>query len=580
MKRTLALLICLLFAVPAAWAEAEDIERYRDEETGLCFFVQDGKTGLMTADGEILLEPCLSPSSYRFSEGLAAVCSDGAWGCIDTAGNWVIEPSLRLLEDFHGGYALAREQSEGGFGFVDASGSWAIAPSCFYIQSWSEGMYACQMTQDGPWIFLDEHLNPPFDREFQDALYFSEGLAPVKQDEKWGYIDASGQTVIDMQFRYAYPFSCGLASVGLIDEAMDWGAGNLALIDRSGTVVLQVPDATSYNPRSESSVIVGMPDERGIEQYVYYQRTESGFEAVPEVGSTFDMADYYPNEGERVAVLDEPATLNKRPSTEWRMPRVDGATALFPMYAALVQATYPSGTRYGDVSEDPDALITCTKTNRAYERLIDGEADILFVAGPSDAQTAAAAEKGVEFELTPLAKEAFVFIVNRENPLNGLSTQQIRDVYSGRTTQWSELGVDSLGEIIAYQRPDGSGSQTALERLMEGDELMEAPTDYVAWDMGAILDRVEYRNFPNAIGYSFLFYVTGLIQADVKLLAIDGVSPSQENIASGRYPLTTQIYAVTRKGDENPNTAAFLEWVQSAQAATLIQASGYVPDLR
>ena len=89
---------------------------------------------------------------------------------------------------------------------------------------------------------------------------------------------------------------------------------------------------------------------------------------------------------------------------------------------------------------------------------------------------------------------------------------------------------------------------------------------------------VEYQNSANAIGYSFRFYVTGLMQADVKLLAIDGVEPTVENITSGAYPLITQVYAVTRKGEENPNVAAFLAWVQSDQGMELIEKSGYVPE--
>jgi phosphate transport system substrate-binding protein len=86
---------------------------------------------------------------------------------------------------------------------------------------------------------------------------------------------------------------------------------------------------------------------------------------------------------------------------------------------------------------------------------------------PSPEQRAEAAENGVTFNLTPLGYDAFVFIVHRDNPVDNLTSEQVRAVraiYSGEITSWKSItGVDE--EIIAYQRLKNSGSQTILERI-------------------------------------------------------------------------------------------------------------------
>ncbi len=254
-----------------------------------------------------------------------------------------------------------------------------------------------------------------------------------------------------------------------------------------------------------------------------------------------------------------------------------GATALFPVYAAFAQAVYPEDTRYTPYnrSDSADSLLTCSKTDRAYKRLIYGNTDVIFCAQPSDEELQMAKEAGVTFELTPIGYEAFVFIVPREEPVTGLTTQNIRDIYRGAVTDWVELGIEGLGKIVAYQRPENSGSQTALEEIMGDLPLMDAP-GYVVDDMVGIVDNIEYRNLPGAIGYSFRYFVSGMMESDVRMLAIDGVEPTLENIRNGSYPFISTLYAVTRRGEANPNVQTLLSWLTGDTAQRLLEASGYV----
>ena len=408
--------------------------------------------------------------------------------------------------------------------------------------------------EDGSWL-----VRPRFER----AYPFSEGIAFVRENGRCGYIDLNGQYLVEPIYESAdFFFENGFARVGQ-DEKQ-------GVINSTGKLVLPV----QYDELSSISydhTITATKDG----QSVIFRLTADGAEEVKSIAGDLVLEDYMPFTGKKVVKLDGKPTLEKRASANHGHPRLDGATALFPVYSAVVEAIYPEKTRYEE-NYNSETLVTCTKTNKAYERLIAGETDIIFCAGPSDAQIAAAKAKGVEFELTPFGREAFVFIVNRENPLNNITVEQVQGIYSGKILEWDDLGIEGIGDIVAYQRPENSGSQTALQRLMGDVPIMEAPTERVSTFMDEILETIEYRNLPNAIGYTFRFFCTEMIGSDVKLLSIDGAEPSLENIRNESYPITSTLYMVTRKGEDNPNVQALIDWVLSGQGQSLVEKAGYV----
>lgn len=254
------------------------------------------------------------------------------------------------------------------------------------------------------------------------------------------------------------------------------------------------------------------------------------------------------------------------------LPRMDGATALYPVYAAFAQAVYPE-------KDYPiyDSEVMSSKTSHAYERLFKGEADIIFVAGPSRQQLAEAERLGIELKLTPIGREAFVFFVNSRNPVEDLTLEQIQGIYSGSITNWREVGGRNQS-IRAFQRPENSGSQTALQRIMEDQVLMTPPKEDVIAGMGGIIkETANYRNYRNAIGYSFRYYSTEMVRdGDIKLLKINGVYPDKESINAETYPITSEFYAITAASD-NPHLNRFLEWILSPEGQSLIEKTGYVP---
>ena len=253
-------------------------------------------------------------------------------------------------------------------------------------------------------------------------------------------------------------------------------------------------------------------------------------------------------------------------------PRLDGAYALYPIYAAVAQAMYPQG-----ITESYKFLHTAG-SDVIFDELLQDKRDLIFALAPSAKQQADAEAAGVTYELTPFCKDAFVFFVNARNPIDGLTTEQLRDIYSGKITDWKELGAPKSAKIIAFQRNEGSGSQTTLQKVM-GDRPIMPPLkeDRVGGMGGIIHDVAAYRNYHSAIGFSFRFYATEMLYNNqLKLLAIDGVEPTVENIRNGSYPLVTTAYIVSAKS-RSENARKIVDFLLSPAGQKLVEETGYIP---
>ncbi len=301
-----------------------------------------------------------------------------------------------------------------------------------------------------------------------------------------------------------------------------------------------------------------------------YEIKEAYVNSIPTVSEQdFVLDEYQPyRENTKAAKLDESSTLK----LEGDLPKMDGATALYPLYAAFAQAVYPK-KQYNQF----DSEVMASTTPEAYKNLMDGSVDIIFAAGPSEQQLEEAKSKGVELKLTPIGREAFVFFVNASNPVKGLSMEQIQSIYEGKITNWQEVGGQNEN-IRAFQRPENSGSQTMLEKIMVNKKIMTPPKDDVVGGMGGIIDRTaNYKNYDNAIGYSFLFFATEMVNnGNIRLLEVNGIKPEKRAIVSKEYPFAAEFYAVTA-GSKNPNVPRLIEWILSEQGQSLVEKTGYTP---
>ena len=281
-----------------------------------------------------------------------------------------------------------------------------------------------------------------------------------------------------------------------------------------------------------------------------------------------NTSEYLPfTNNSKIVKLDYEASLKLKDN----LPIVDGAAAVFPVYSAFVNAVYPNTTTLND------GVFEYNNTVRGYRLLGEKRIDIFFGAYPSEEQIETAKENNTEFEYTKIGTEAFVFFVHKDNPVTSLTADQIRKIYSGEITNWKEVGGKNE-EIVAFQRNEGSGSQSMLIRFMDGKKIMKAPTEQVNDMMSGIIEQVSnYRNKTNSIGFSFRYYLEGIIKnPDVKMVSIDGISPTVENIKNGSYPITTSLYAVTYKDNPNENVNKLIKWVLSKEGQEIIEKTGYV----
>lgn len=294
-----------------------------------------------------------------------------------------------------------------------------------------------------------------------------------------------------------------------------------------------------------------------------------------------NVNDYLPfDENSKIVTLDKEASLKL---TE-NLPRVDGAAAVFPVYSAFVNAVYPEDTKLFDGNfehhqsvEYIEGHFNYNNTVQGYKYLGEKKTDIFFGGYPSEEQIAEAKANGTEFIYTPVAQEAFVFFVHKNNPIDNLTTEQVQGIYSGEITNWKELGGKDE-EIAAFQRNPGSGSQSMLIRFMDGKEIMEPPTEMIDDLMVGIIEQVaDYKSKSGSIGFSFRYYLEGIIKnPDIKILSIDGVAPTVENIKNGTYPITGPLYAVTWEGNHNENVEKLIEWILSDEGQEIIEKTGYV----
>lgn len=238
-------------------------------------------------------------------------------------------------------------------------------------------------------------------------------------------------------------------------------------------------------------------------------------------------------------------------------PKIDASTATQP----LALAFYEDFT--GDKNVD-FGKFDFTKTHEAYVKLIEKKVDLILVTSPSEDELALAAEKGMELEVVPVVKEGFVFFVSKDNPVDNLTSQQVQDIYAGKIKNWKEVGGEDK-PIVAYQRPENSGSQTGmLDLVMKGVPMMTPPSEsWAISSMSGIIDAVSsYTNANDALGYSYYYYAVTMYEdidkdvADgVKLLSIDGVKPGDETIRNESYPFRTAYYIVIDKAAEEESPA-------------------------
>jgi phosphate transport system substrate-binding protein len=213
--------------------------------------------------------------------------------------------------------------------------------------------------------------------------------------------------------------------------------------------------------------------------------------------------------------------------------------------------------------------------------LINGTVDIANASRKIKAEEIAEAKKNgndpVEFVV---ARDAIAVIVHPQNPITKLTKQQISDIYSGKYTNWSQLGGEDR-PIVRVSRETNSGTHVyfleQVLRLGEKDNKTLFATDTLLLPSSQGITSEVSLN-PNAIGYDGLGYVT----PEVKVIAVANdelsayVLPSAETVNAGEYPIARDLYVYT-DGQPTPLIQQYLDWIRSPAGQEIVLVNGFVP---
>ena len=259
--------------------------------------------------------------------------------------------------------------------------------------------------------------------------------------------------------------------------------------------------------------------------------------------------------------------------TRENFPRLDGSTACLPMGEAVCSVLL------GESRESVQDLIHFNRTTQSFRNLMAGECDLLLAGEPNAAVFEEMDESGFGYDIEQIGTDALIFLVNEANPVENITTEQLRGIYTGQITNWKELGGEDA-EIIPLQRNEGAGSQALMKKLVMGDSpMMEAPPEFTPGEMGALMEAVKsYDASANAIGYSVYYYAHDMEMArGLKLLKVDGVEPCKETIRSGEYPHRNAYYCVIpHDAPADSPTRILYDWLVTDDGQRLLDAEGYV----
>ena len=208
--------------------------------------------------------------------------------------------------------------------------------------------------------------------------------------------------------------------------------------------------------------------------------------------------------------------------------------------------------------------------------MIDGENDIIITArGISRDEQKYADEKGVALLSRPVAKDAFVFLVNPKNPVRNLSIEQIQKIYTGEIRNWREVGGNDA-TINPYVRNPNSGSQEKMETIvMDGLTMIDWP-EMIGYVM--LSPYYQLENDENGIAYTPFYYYDTIVNDDrTQVIGVNGITPSKQTIEDGSYPYVTFVMSSVRADiDKSSTTYQLFYQLASGQHNDIVKESGYI----
>ena len=235
---------------------------------------------------------------------------------------------------------------------------------------------------------------------------------------------------------------------------------------------------------------------------------------------------------------------------------LDGSTSMEKVVAILIES-------FNEINPDVAVSYNGSGSGAGITAAVDGTADLgLSSRELKDEEKAKGAAAHV------IALDGVAVVVNPENVVEDLTTEQIAEIFSGKITNWAELG-GADGPIAVLGREPGSGTRGAFEEIIGVEDACTYSAEYSS--TGDVIGQVSTN--PNAIGYASLSSVS----EDVKAVKVDGVACSEETVKDGSFPIQRPFLMVTKEGSELSAAAqAFLDYAKSSEVAELIAMAGAV----
>ncbi len=235
----------------------------------------------------------------------------------------------------------------------------------------------------------------------------------------------------------------------------------------------------------------------------------------------------------------------------------DGSTSMEKVIGAL-------GEAFMEANPDTTFTYNPTGSGSGIQAVQEGRCDIGL-----SSRALKDAEKEAGLTETILAYDGIAMIVNPANPVEDLTIAQIADIYTGKITNWSEVGGND-SQIVLIGREAGSGTRGGFEEIVDVVDKCQYRQELSS--TGDVITTVAQN--PDAIGYASL----ASVKDTVKALKVDGVTPSEDTVKDGTYTIQRPFVLATKTGEKlNDVAQAFFDYVTSADAGEIIAAAGAVP---
>jgi len=256
-------------------------------------------------------------------------------------------------------------------------------------------------------------------------------------------------------------------------------------------------------------------------------------------------------------------------------PRLDGS----PSTAPLAQAV--ACVLLGESRENVEDITKFTRTTQAYRNLAAGSSDIIIAGEPAPGVFDELARQEFMIDMMPVAIDALVFVVNASNPVDNLTTEQLRGIYAGEITNWQQVGGEDI-EIEAFQRNEEAASQILMQKLvMDWQPMTDAPVQvFPIWEIDEPFTAIRgFDGSAGAIGFTMFYYAEAMEMANgLKIISINGIKPGNDTIKDGVYPLLDPYYVVISSVEPGDSPTRILyNWLLSDEGQDHIGREGYVP---